>query len=60
MTSILAEFKRKGGDQLSDWKAPRTSEASKTIITDPLFSFTVLQARSSESLDNWGSKNATH
>ena len=52
MTSILDEFKRKGGDQLSDWKAPRTSEASKTIITDPLFSFTVLT--------HYGSKKNKH
>ena len=52
MTSILDEFKRREGDQLSDWTAPRTSEASKTIITDSLFSFTVLT--------HYGSKKNKH
>jgi len=32
MTSTIDNLKRKGGDQLSDWKAPRTTEASKPII----------------------------
>ena len=32
MTSTLGEFKRREADQLSDWEAPRTSEASKQII----------------------------
>ena len=42
MTSTLDEFKRKGGDQLSDWTAPRTTEASKPIIAHRFNSFDVL------------------
>ena len=38
---ILEEFKRVGGNQLSDWKAPRT-EASKPIITHRFTSFDIL------------------
>ena len=42
MTSTLDEFKREGGSQLSDWKAPRTTEASKQIIPHRFTSFDVL------------------
>jgi len=38
---ILEEFKRVGGNQLSDWKAPRT-EASKQIIPHRFTSFDIL------------------
>ena len=41
MTSTLDEFKREGGSQLSDWKAPRTT-ASKPIITHRFTSFDIL------------------
>lgn len=42
MTSTIDNFKRKGGDQLSDWTAPRTTEASKPIIAHRFNSFDVL------------------
>ena len=43
MTSIkLEKLNRKGGDQLSDWKAPKTTEASKPIIAHRFNSFDVL------------------
>lgn len=42
MTSTIDNLKRKGGDQLSDWTAPKTTEASKPIITHRFNSFDVL------------------
>lgn len=42
MTSTIDNLKRKGGDQLSDWTAPRTTEASKPIIAHRFNSFDVL------------------
>ena len=42
MTSKIENLKRKGGDQLSDWTAPRTTEASKPIIAHRFNSFDVL------------------
>ena len=42
MTSTIDNLKRKGGDQLSDWTAPKTTEASKPIIAHRFNSFDVL------------------
>lgn len=42
MTSTIDNLKRKGGDQLSDWTAPKTTEASKPIIAYRFNSFDVL------------------
>ena len=41
MTSTIDNLKRKGGDQLSDWTAPKRT-ASKAIITHRFTSFDVL------------------
>ena len=42
MTSTIDNLKRKGGDQLSDWTAPKTTEASKPIIAHRFTSFDIL------------------
>jgi putative DNA primase/helicase len=47
MTSKIENLKRKGGDQLSDWTAPRTT-ASKPIIAHHFSSFDVLNECSNE------------
>ena len=48
MTSTIDNLKRKGGDQLSDWTAPRTTEASKPIITYRFSSFDVIAGQHNE------------
>lgn len=48
MTSTIDNLKRKGGDQLSDWTAPKTTEASKPIIAHRFNSFDVIAGQHNE------------
>ena len=48
MTSTIDNLKMKGGDQLSDWTAPRTTEASQAIITYRFSSFDVIAGQHNE------------
>ena len=48
MTSTIDNLKRKGGDQLSDWTAPKRTAASKPIITYRFSSFDVIAGQHNE------------